>query len=48
MIHRLAEHTGNIIIFMEVTSECVSILSNTEKQTLEQRSRSFLRRQETR
>jgi len=35
MIRRLADHkTSNILIFMGVTSKCVSILSNTEKQTL--------------
>ena len=27
-------HTGNIIIFMGVTSKCESILSNTKKHTL--------------
>jgi len=48
MMRRLAEHTSNIVIFMGVTSKCAGILSNAEKQTLEQRSLSFLRRQETR
>jgi len=33
---------------MGIISKCASILSNAEKQTLEQRSLSFLRRQETR
>jgi hypothetical protein len=41
-------HTrANIVIFMGVTSKCSSILSNDEKLTLEHRSLSFLRRQET-
>jgi len=33
-MNSLNSHMRNIVIFMGVTSKCVSILSNTEKQTL--------------